>query len=135
MWIWAVAVLGVAWNAFGLVQLADFATQTHASLMMKGMTAKAADLYYALPVWMQVAFAIGSGGGLIGSIALAARSSIAVPIMIASFVGYVALYLGDYAHGVFDVIPGQMAVLSVVLAIAIALLGASIFAQRRGLLS
>jgi hypothetical protein len=36
------------------VQLADFVTQTHESLMMKGMKAPAADLYYGLPLWMKV---------------------------------------------------------------------------------
>lgn len=50
---------------------------------------------------MKLAFAVGSIGGLAGSVALAARSAVAVPILLASLVGYLALYAGDYAHGVF----------------------------------
>lgn len=101
---------------------------------MKGMSAKAADLYYALPVWMKLAFAVGSGGGLIGSIALGTRRHIAVPIFVASLVGYLALFAGDHAYGVFDAIPGQMTVLLIVVAVAIALLLSGIFAERQRLL-
>lgn len=130
-WLWVVAAFGVAWNAFGLVQLADFVGQTRASLAMKGMTPPAAELYYALPAWMKLAFAVGSVGGLSGSVALIARPRVATPLFATSLAGYVALYAGDWAHGVFDVIPGQMTVLSVVVAIAVFLLGASV-AHRSG---
>ena len=52
-WLYLAAAFGVTWNVFGLVQLADFVGQTRDSLMMKGMTPAAADLYYALPAWMK----------------------------------------------------------------------------------
>jgi hypothetical protein len=132
-WLLAVAALGVAWNAFGIVQLVDFVTQTRASLAMKGMTPSAADLYYGLPAWMKLVFAVGSVGGLVGSIALVTRRLPAVPILLASLAGYVALWAGDLAHGVFDVIPGQMAVLSAVVAVAVALLGTALLARRQGI--
>jgi len=132
VWLLMVAAFGVAWNVFGLVQLANFIGQTRESLMMKGMSAPAADLYYGLPAWMKLAFAIGSGGGLIGSVALAAGPRVAVPILAASLAGYVALYAGDVAYGVFAAIPGQMAILSLVVAIAVALLGAALVARRAG---
>jgi hypothetical protein len=116
-WLLAVAALGVAWNAFGIVQLVDFVTQT----------------YYGLPAWMKLVFAVGSVGGLVGSIALVTRRLPAVPILLASLAGYVALWAGDLAHGVFDVIPGQMAVLSAVVAVAVALLGTALLARRQGI--
>lgn len=134
VWVWVVAEFGVAWNVFGLVQLADFIMQTRESLMMKGMTANAAEIYYTLPVWMKLVFAIGSIGGLAGSLALMGRRRFAVPIFVASLLGYIALYVGNYAYGVFDVIPGQMAILSVVVAITAALLVAILIARRHGLL-
>lgn len=129
VWLLVVAAFGVAWNVFGLVQLVDFIGQTRASLMMKGMSASAAELYYGLPAWMKLAFALGSGGGLIGSIALGLARRIAVPILAGSLVGYVSLYAGDVAYGVFAVIPGQMAILSTVVGIAVALLGAGVVAR------
>ena len=134
LWLWIVAAFGVAWNVFGLVQLTDFVWQTKASLMMKGMSPAAADIYYGLPLWMKLAFALGSFGGLFGSVALVARKGVAVPIFVASLAGYIALYAGDYAYGVFDVIPGQMVILSVVVAIAAILLVAGVVARRQGLL-
>ncbi len=134
LWLWAVAGLGVAWNLFGIAQLVDFATQTRASLMMKGMSAAAADLYYGLPVWMTLAFAVGSGGGLLGSVTLACRRSATIPILALSLAGYLALFAGDYAYGVFAAIPGQMAVLVIVVAIAALLLAAGLRARQRGLI-
>lgn len=133
--MWLAAGLGIAWNVFGIVQLVDFVGQTHESLMMKGMSRSAADLYYALPVWMKLAFAVGSVGGLAGSVAFAARRAIAAPILLASLFGYIALYAGDYGHGVFEAVPGQMAILSTVVMIAIALYAANLIAVRRNFLS
>ena len=134
LWLLIVAGFGVAWNIFGLVQLTDFVLQTKASLTMKGMTPTAADVYYGLPLWMKLAFALGSFGGLFGSVALIVRKHVAVSIFVASLAGYKALYAGDYAYGVFDVIPGQLAILSVVVAIAAALFVAGVAALRQNLL-
>jgi hypothetical protein len=133
-WVWLFAGLGLAWNIFGIVQLVDFTTQTQASLMMKGMTPSAAALYYGLPAWMKFVFATGSIGGLIGSLLLGARRSAAVPVFAVSLAGYVALFAGDFVYGVFNAIPGQMAVLLVVVAVAVALMAASLAARRQGLL-
>lgn len=132
VWLLMTAGLGVAWNAFGITQLFDFVAQTHDSLMMKGMSAPAADLYFGLPLWMKVVFAVGSIGGLVGSVLLGLRRSAAMMVLAASLTGYVALFAGDYAYGVFGVIEGQMAILILVLAIAVGLLGVSMVARRRG---
>lgn len=132
MWIFIVAAFGVACNAFGIIQLADFVTRTRASLLMSGMTPAAAELYYGLPIWMQLVFAVGSIGGLVGSLALLVRPRVAVPVLAASLAGYVTLWFGDLSYGVFDVVPGQMAILSVVVAIAVALLAIALSGQRSG---
>ncbi len=92
--------------------------------MMNGMSPTAADLYYGLPMWMQLVFTVGSVGGLVGSLLLVTRPRLAVPVLSASLPDYVALWIGDLSHGVFDVIPGQMAVWSAVVAIAVVLLAA-----------
>lgn len=134
VWLAAAALLGAAWNVFGVVQLADFATQTQASLMMSGMSPEAARLYYGLPFWMTIVFAIGSIGGVIGCVLLLARNRVAVPIFALSFAGYIALFAGDYAYGVFEAIPGQMAILATVVLIAAVLWGVAWVARRRGLL-
>ncbi|HTI30925.1 MAG TPA: hypothetical protein VL405_02250 [Sphingomonas sp.] len=134
LWLNIIAALGAAWNIFGLTQWVDFAFRTRSSLTMRGMSAAAADLYYGLPLWMTIAFAVGSGGGLIGCVGLILRRRWAVPVLAVSLGGYIALFVGDAMHGVFAAIPGQMAILSTVVAFAVGLLAVGLFAQRRALL-
>ena len=43
-----------------------------------------------------------------------------VAVLIASQVGYVALFAGDWAYGVFAILPSLLAILSIVVAIAVA---------------
>jgi hypothetical protein len=128
------AALGLAWNAFGVVQWAGSLRASSDTLMGSGLTAAQAAVYLGLPAWMTVAFAIGVFGGLIGSGLLAWRRRAAVATLATSLVAYVALYAGDMAHGLFDVMPSQQAILNAVVGIAVALLGAALVARRHGLL-
>jgi hypothetical protein len=123
---------GIAWNLFGSWQFAASFGATPDILMARGMSEAQAALYAALPAWMDLVFALGVFGGLIGSIALAARRRVALPVLAVSLVAYVLLFGGDAAYGVFDAIPGQLAVLSAVVAIAAALGAAAVFARHRG---
>lgn len=118
----------------GLVQLADFVTPRQASLTMQGMSPSAAQRYYGLPAWMKLAFAVGSTGGLVGSLLLLARHRATIPILAIFLAGCIAVFAGDYADGVFAAIPGQLGVPRVVVAVAAVLLGASLLAGKRGLL-
>lgn len=130
MWVLIVAAFGIAWNSFGIVQLVDFVTRTRTSLMMDGMPPAAAELYYGLPTWMQLVFAVGSVGGLVGSLALMMRPRLAAPLLAASLVGYLALWTGDLVYGLFQAFPGQMAILTTVVVIAVALLAAALLGRR-----
>ena len=134
IWLRTAAALGVLWNLYGVFQFAGSFTQTSNSLMTAGMTASQAAVYLSLPAWISVVFAIGVFGGLVASIALAARRHVAVPIFAVSLVGYVLLFLGDAWYGVFASIPEQLVVLGVVVLIAAALLQTSWLARKRGLL-
>ncbi|GGB71967.1 hypothetical protein [Blastomonas aquatica] len=135
IWLLITAVLGTAWNAFGLFQLMSSINQTEAGLMMQGMSAEAAATYYNLPVWMDLAFAVGAGGGVLACIALLARNATAVPVALASLIGYIILFAGDYAYGLFALIPAQLAILSTVVAIAIVLFGISLLAKARAIIT
>lgn len=134
-WLLITALLGAAWNVFGLFQLVSAINQTEAGLMMGGMSAQAAKAYYHLPLWMDLAFAVGAGGGLAACVLLVMRKAFAVPISLASLTGYIILFVGDYAHGLFALIPGQLAILSTVVLVAIGLFGVSRFASARRLVS
>jgi hypothetical protein len=134
LWLWGAGALGLAWNVFGLYQYVGTFTPAGQAAMTAGMTAEQAALYLGLPAWISVVFAVGVVGGLLGSVALLARRGLAKPVFTASFVGYLLLFAGDMAYGVFAAIPSQLAILAVVVLIAGALLWASRVAGRQGLL-
>lgn len=123
-WFHGTAGFGVLWNLYGIHQFAGTLTPAGRSAMAAGMTAAQAQVYFSLPGWMTAVFAIGVFGGLLGSLAMAARRSAALPILASSSIGYVALFAGDVHFGVFDALPGQLAILAFVVLVACALLAA-----------
>lgn len=134
IWLWGAGSLGVAWNLYGLYQFAAGFTPAGRAAMTAGMTSAQAELYLSLPGWISVVFAIGVFGGLIGSTALLLRRRIALPVFAASLIGYILLFTGDIAYGVFAALPSQLAILTVVVLIAAALFAVAWLADRRGLL-
>lgn len=126
------AALGILWNLFGLYQFATSLGASADSLMAQGMRAAQAQLYLGLPAWMNLVFGIGVIGGLLGSLALAARRRAAVAMFAVSLAGYTVLFAGDAYFGLFAAIPGQFAILSVVLLIAVALSAIARHARRTG---
>ncbi len=128
VWFWIAAGLGLAWNVFGIVQFAGSLTSTPDSLMEAGMTAEQAAVMKGYPMWMTIAFAIGTQGGIIGCCLLLLRSEFAVTVFWISLVAYVVLYIGDYTEGVFAALgPPQVIILTIVVVIAGALLALSRF--------
>ena len=135
VWFWVAAVLGLVWNVYGLVQFAGSLTQTEAGLVEGGLTAEQAAVMTGYPAWMTIVFAVGVVGGTIGCILLLLRNSLAEKVLMASLVGYVLLYVGDIVHGVFVAMgTPQVVVLTIVVAIAVALLWLSLHARKHSLL-
>lgn len=133
-WLWGTAGFGVLWNFYGICQFTGSLTSTGRAAMATGMTASQAQVYFSLPGWMTAAFAIGVFGGLLGSLTLAARRAVAVPVLAVSLFGYTGLFSGDLHFGVFDALPGQLAILAFVVLFAVALLGVAWAARTRALL-
>ncbi len=130
-WVAGAAAIGVLWNAYGVYQFAGSLSATASDLISAGMTEAQAATYLGLPVWMTLVFAIGVAGGLIGSVLILMRSRMAVPVLTASLAGYLALFAGDGAYGVFAGIPQQLAILGVVVVIAAVLLWIARHARAR----
>jgi putative effector of murein hydrolase len=126
LWLSIAALGGVAWNIFGAVQFANSVAATTESLMASGLTPEQAAVMTGYPAWMTLAFAIGVSGGLVGSVLLLFRRPLTQPVLAASLVAYVALWIGDAAHGVFAAmgVP-QVVILTTVVAIAAALFALS----------
>lgn len=121
-WITLAALAGIGWNIFGLTQFATSVTATAQSLAASGLTPEQAVVMTGYPAWMTAAFFLGVTGGLIGSLLLALRHRFARPVLLASLLAYVALWIGDAVHGVFAAMgASQVAILSAVVAIAAAL--------------
>lgn len=135
IWFWAAAAFGLIWNVYGVYQFMGTFSQTMESLMAAGMTAEQAAIYLALPAWITVVFAIGVFGGLAGSVLLMLRRAVAMPVFTVSLMGYIALFSGDYAYGIFENIPTQLAILAFVVVVAAALLALSWFARKRGIIA
>jgi hypothetical protein len=133
-WFWAMAGFGVLWNLYGIYQFIGTLTPAGRSAMAAGMTAAQAQIYFSLPAWMTAAFAIGVFGGLLGSLVLAARYAAAVPVLAVSLVGYTALFSGDVYFGVFDALPGQLAILAFVVVVAVVLFATAWASRSRALL-
>lgn len=133
-WFWGMAAFGVLWNLYGIYQFIGTLTPAGRSAMAAGMTAAQAQIYFSLPAWMTAVFAIGVFGGLLGSVALAARRTAALPALAVSLVGYIALFSGDVYFGVFDAMPSQLAILAFVVVVAVALLATAWAARSRTLL-
>jgi hypothetical protein len=134
VWLPVVAVAGLGWNLFGLWQFAGSLRQTGESLMAAGMTAKQAEIYLALPGWMTAVFAVGVIGGTVGSLLMLLQRAAAVPVFAVSLAGYVALFAGDLAYGVFAGLPEQLVIITSVVLIAAALFALSLFARKRAML-
>ncbi|MBR0554605.1 hypothetical protein J5J10_02845 [Ciceribacter sp. L1K23] len=126
VWFLAASVGGIAWNIFGLVQLAGSFVATEESLIASGLTANQAAVMTGYPGWMTLAFALGVFGGLAGSVLLLFRLNIAKPVLAISLAAYVALWIGDALHGVFAAMGmPQIVILTTVVAIAAVLFALS----------
>jgi hypothetical protein len=122
LWLTTAAVGGIAWNIFGIVQFAGSVTATEASLIASGLTPEQAAVMTGYPAWMTLAFALGVFSGFAGSTLLIFRSAAAMPVLLTSFVAYVALWIGDAVHGVFAAMGApQVGILTLVVAIAVVL--------------
>lgn len=120
---WLIALLGLAWNVFGVVQYLASVSATQESLIASGMTPEQAAVMLGYPAWMTAAFAIGVFGGTLGCLVLLLRKKIAVPVFAVSLAAYIVLYIGDITEGVFAALGApQVIILTSVVAIAAALL-------------
>lgn len=135
IWVWAVATFGLIWNVYGVYQFAGTFSQTEESLMLAGMTSEQAAVYFGLPAWITVVFAIGVFAGLAGSVYLLLRKALAVQAFTVSLVGYIALFSGDVAYGVFENNPTQLTILVFVVVVAAALLASAWLARNRAIIA
>lgn len=134
-YFWVISTLGLVWNVFGLFQFIQSVIATQESLVAMGMTEVQAQTMAGYPIWMTIAFGVGTVGGLIGCILLLLRKKLALPIFITSLVGYIVLYIGDITEGVFEALGiQQVIILTTVVLVASALLWTAQYFKRQNVL-
>jgi hypothetical protein len=129
-------IAGLLWSLFGAFQFTVQTINDEAGLIANGMTPEQAQLYAGLPVWMAVVFAIGTLGGTLGCALLLVRRKSGVAVLALSLAGYLVLWAGDAALGVFALFGApQIIVLTLVVVIAAGLVCLARWLDRRGALA
>lgn len=120
--LWVVGIAALLWNAVGALDYVM--TQTRNAQYMAGFTAEQLAFFYGLPAWTVAAWAIGVWGGVLGSLLLLLRKSLAVWVFLASLVGVVLTTLQNYvlSNGM-EVMggPGAVVFTAVIFLVAVAL--------------
>ncbi len=120
--LWVVGIAALLWNAVGALDYVM--TQTRNAQYMAGFTAEQLAFFYGLPAWTVAAWAIGVWGGVLGSLLLLLRKSLAVWVFLASLVGVVLTTIQNYllSNGL-EVMggPGAVVFTAVIFVVAVAL--------------
>lgn len=96
--LWAVGAFGLFWNAYGGYDYTMSKLQGDAYYASLGMSPAQIAQMNAMPMWMTAVWAVGVWGAIFGSLLLLLRSKLAVPVFIASLLGFVMSLV--YAYGI-----------------------------------
>ncbi len=94
--LWAVGVVAVLFNGFGVFDYVMSKTRGAAYLESAGMSADQVEHYMALPFWMNCVWAIGVWGAIAASILLLLRNRLAAPIFPISLAAFLLSLLYHY---------------------------------------
>lgn len=113
--LWAVGLIGLLWNGFGVFDCLMSLTRGEAYLRSFGMTEPQIAYFNAMPAWAYAVWALGVGSALAGSVLLLLRRRWAVHAFGLSLVMLVlsALYafvLSDGAEVMASTMPMQIVV-------------------------
>ena len=134
--LWVVGVVTLLWNCVGALDYVM--TQTKNEAYMKGFTPAQLDYFYGFPAWVVGAWAIAVWGGVAGSILLLLRKSVALPVLIVSFVAMcvTTIYNFGLSNGI-EVMggPGALIFSAVIFVVAFALVLYARAMKNRGVLA
>lgn len=115
-WFWVVSAVALLWNVMGVAAYISSVTMTPEALQALNENERA--LIESTPAWATGAFAIAVWGGVLGSLLLLLRRSLATIVLIASFAGIVVQMIhAFFLSNSFEVYgPGGLAMPIMVLA-------------------
>lgn len=134
--LWVVGVLSTLWNGFGVFDFVSTKTQGEAYLRAGGFTDAQIAYYMAYPLWMNVAWAVGVWGSLIGSLLLLLRSRYAFHAFVLSAIGFATSVVYTYGLTNGGELAGQIALIMncIIAVIILALIFYSRAMAKRGVL-
>ena len=92
--LWLVGILGLLWSAMGAMDY--FMTQTKNESYMSNFTPEQLAFFYSFPSWVVATWAIAVWGGVIGTLLLLAKKSIAVWILLASLLAMIITAIHNF---------------------------------------
>ncbi|MDQ5980947.1 MAG: hypothetical protein QG602_3925 [Verrucomicrobiota bacterium] len=92
--LWTIGAVALLWNSVGAL---DFAmTQLKSEAYLAAFTPEQREFLYKFPLWSVIGWGVGTWGGLIGSLLVLLRRSLAVTLFGASLAGIVVTNLYSY---------------------------------------
>lgn len=130
-WFMVVVVLAIIWNAMGVMAYIISVTMSAEDFLKLSQAEQI--LHNATPVWAKGAFAIAVFGGLLGSLLLLLKKSLALPVLIVSFIAImVQMYNAFFIQDSFAVFgPGGAIMPIMVVVIAVLLIWLTKYAQSK----
>lgn len=134
-WFKVVAVVAILWNLIGVAQF--FAQVMMSAEAVAELPEAQRQMLEAMPGWVMVAFAVGVFAGTAGSVLLWLRKSLALPVLILSFVGAGSQFLYNVlVAGAPEVLGPPFVILAgLIIGVGAGLIGLAWHAGRRGWLS
>lgn len=130
--LWLIGVLAVLWN---LVGAGDFtATVTKFGPYMSQFPDEFLAYWYNMPTWKYITWGIATWGGLVGSVLLLMRKSLAVPIFTASLAGVVITFATSLNDTTAPEGASNIGFSAAIILIAVGLLGYAFYLSRQGVL-
>jgi hypothetical protein len=133
--LWVVGAVSLLWNSTGAM---DFVmTQTKNAAYMSKLAPAQLEFYYGLPLWVVAVWGIAVWGGVLGSLLLLLRKSLAVHLFLASLICIVVTDFQNYvlSNGLKVVGgAGSLIFCAVILAIGVLLLVYARSMRKRGVL-
>jgi len=91
IWFWAVAIIALLWNLFGLF---NFYVSTFDQVtILATLNQEQRELFESMPMWATIAFGIATIGGTLASIGLLLRKKWAKQLFIISLIALVAQFV------------------------------------------
>lgn len=133
--LWIVGGATLLWNAVGAFDYVM--TQTQNEGYMSQFTAEQLEFFYGFPTWVVAFWALAVWGGVLGSILLLMRKSLAVPVFVVSLASMVVTTFQNYVLSDASEVIGAagIAFSGVIFLIAVALVLYARAMRERGVLA